>query len=89
MKPILTDIVKRALIESVIDIGQLTHQELLQLNRSVRHGVLDKAKGGPFPILKTVYARPGFDFAADRAESIAEVRRAHMFGNYIHNCPTL
>lgn len=78
MKPIMTEIVKRALTQTVTALGQLTHQQKLELERAVRNGVLVKAKGGPFPILKTVYARPGFDFAADRAESIAELRRAHM-----------
>ena len=61
-----TPIIKRALTETVVSIGQLTHAEQLELNRAVRHGILDKGKGGPFPAIKTVYACHGFDFVADR-----------------------
>jgi len=78
-KEILTAIVKRAMIETVTDLGQLTHDEIRELNYAVKHGALTKAKGGPFLILKTVYAIPGFDFAAQREQAIAEMRRAHMF----------
>lgn len=49
-----------------------------ELNYAVKHGVLAKGKGGPFPILKTVYAVPGFDFRADREAGVAEMMRAHM-----------
>lgn len=72
-----TEIVKRALTETVTDIGQLSHQEKLDLNYAVRHAWLEKGKGGPFPILKTVYAHKGFDFSADRAAHIAEIMAAH------------
>ena len=77
-KPILTPIVKRALTETITDMGQLTSTELRELAYAVKYGVLSKGKGGPFPILKTVYALPGFDFIADREARIAELRRAHM-----------
>lgn len=73
-----TDIVKRALVHSVTNLGQLTHEQKLELEYAVRKGWLSKGKGGPFPILKTVYARPGFNFASDREASIAVLRRAHM-----------
>lgn len=66
MKETLTTIVKRALVETVTDIGQLTTQEKRELARAVKAGYLSKGKGGPYPVLKTVYAHPGFDFAADR-----------------------
>ena len=64
---IITPIVKRALLEPVTAIGQLTAQEKRELTRAVNAGYLSKGRGGPFPLVKTVYAHPGFDFAADRA----------------------
>jgi len=62
----LPEIVKRALVETVTDIGQLSKAELYQLNKYVKRSWLSKGKAGPFLILKTVYACPGFDFAASR-----------------------
>jgi hypothetical protein len=88
MTPILTEIVKRCLLRPTSDIGQFTHEEVLQLNRAVRHGYLSKGKGGPYSNLKTVYAVPGFDFAADRqahidmAMRIADYEKAHQLGPY-------
>lgn len=72
-----SDIVKRALLSTVTNIGQLSHQEKLDLEYAVRKGWLTKGKGGPFPILKTVYARPGFDFAADRFTQVEHMLRLH------------
>jgi len=66
----LPEIVKRALIETVTDIGQLSKSDLYQLNKYVRKGWLSRGKGGPFPILKTVYAHHGFDFAASREQYV-------------------
>jgi hypothetical protein len=77
MTNVLSNIVARAMRESVTDIGQLSEQERRELNRAVQRGVLAKAKGGPFPILKTVYAKPDFDFAAQRAAYIAQMEFAH------------
>jgi hypothetical protein len=62
----LTEIVQRALTEAVTNIGQLSASEQRELNAAVRHGILSRGKGGPYPILKTVWAHPGFDFEADR-----------------------
>lgn len=62
----LPQIVKRALTETVVNIGQLSDGEIGTLNKYVKRGWLSKGKGGPFPAIKTVYAHPGFDFAADR-----------------------
>jgi hypothetical protein len=62
----LPEIVKRALVETVTDIGQLSKSDLYTLNKYVKRGWLSRGKGGPYPILKTVYAHPGFDFTADR-----------------------
>jgi hypothetical protein len=59
-------IVRRAITETVCDIGQLTHSDKRVLNAYVKRGYLGKGKGGPFPRLKTVYAVPTFDFVADR-----------------------
>ena len=78
-KEILTEIVRRAMVYTLTDIGQITHEQQLDLDRAVRRGYLSKGKGGPFPIEKTVYAHPGFDFAADRARHYAEfVEWAHQ-----------
>lgn len=63
--------IDHALRHTVCDIGQLDHQTLLALNRSVRKGLLSKGKGGPFPKIKTIYAPAGFDFEADRERHIA------------------
>jgi hypothetical protein len=59
-------IVERALEHTVTDIGRLTPEEQRELSKAVKAGVLSKGKGGPYPVVKTVYARRGFDFAADR-----------------------
>jgi hypothetical protein len=72
------DIVKRALVRTVTNVGQLTAEQKLDLEYAVRKGWLIKGKGGPYPILKSVYARPGFDFRKDREASVAELRRMHM-----------
>jgi hypothetical protein len=77
-KPVLTPIVIRALTETVTDIGQLSRIELRELAYAVKYGVLAKGKGGPYPILKMVYAPSGFDFVVDRESQIADLRRAHM-----------
>jgi hypothetical protein len=63
---VLPEIVKRALTDTVTDIGQLTDEDRRVLNRYVKRGVLSKGKGGGYPMLKTVYACYGFDFAAQR-----------------------
>lgn len=62
----LPPIVKRALVETVVNIGQLSDSEVRTLNKYVKRGWLSRGKGGPFPKVKTVYAHPGFDFTADR-----------------------
>lgn len=71
----LTEIVKRALVETIVNIGQLTPQEQRELNAAVKRGYLSKGKGGPFPALKTMYAHPGFDFIADRQREVDEAMR--------------
>lgn len=52
--------------QTVTDIGHLSAQEKRTLATYVKHGYLSKGKGGPFPMIKTVYAVPGFNFAAHR-----------------------
>lgn len=71
----LPEIVRRALVETVTDIGQLSKSDLYQLNKYVKRGWLRRGKGGPFPILKTVYACPGFDFEASRKRHVDEAFR--------------
>jgi hypothetical protein len=71
----LTEIVKRAMVEPVCDIGQLTATEKRELNAAVKRGYLSKGRGGPFPRIKTMYAHPEFDFEADRRREVAEAMR--------------
>lgn len=66
---------RRAFVETVCDIGQLSKPEIYQLSKYVKRGWLSKGKGGPFPILKTVYTCPGFDFAASRDRYVEEAFR--------------
>jgi hypothetical protein len=68
----LPEIVRRALVETVTDIGQLSKSDLYQLNKYVRRGWLSRGRGGPYPVLKTVYAHPGYDFAASRERYIEQ-----------------
>lgn len=79
MKPTTTSIVEQVIASPRCDLGQFTQHEKRELERAVRSGVLSKGRGGPYPKIKTVYARPGFDFARDRENGIAEVRRAAMW----------
>lgn len=80
----LPEIVKRALTETVVSIGQLTQADKRTLDSYVRRGWLSKGKGGPFPRIKTVYAVPGFDFDADRQRhyeymcALAELDHANL-----------
>lgn len=62
----LPEIVKRAMVETVVSIGQLSKADKYQLDKYVKKGWLSKGKGGPFPAIKTVYAHPDYDFAANR-----------------------
>ena len=71
----LPDIVICALRHTVTDIGQLTPEEKKALNKAVKRGWLSKGKGGPFLLPKTIFAVPGFDFAADRAEQVNQILR--------------
>lgn len=70
-------IIERAMLHTITDIGQLTSEETRELNKAVKKGWLSKGKGGPFPILKTVYALPGFDFVADRQREVAYMTYLH------------
>lgn len=77
MKRFDRPIIKRALVETVTNIGQISHQDRLDLEYAVRKGWLSKGKGGPYPMLKTVYAHPGFNFEASRDVFIAEMMAWH------------
>lgn len=68
---VLTKIVKEAILFTVIDLGQLSRAEHLELDRAVAAGVLVKGRGGPYVALKTVWASPQYDFAAERKAEIA------------------
>lgn len=74
----MTDIVMRAMVYTVTSIGQLSKAEIRELDTAVRKGWISKGKGGAFPILKTVYAHPGFDFAADRAYHVKEFQISRL-----------
>lgn len=71
---ILTDIVRQARKFTVVDLGQLTARERLELDCAVSHRLLVKGLGGPFPVLKNVWAAPGYEFAKERAAEIAFTR---------------
>ncbi len=72
----IPEIVKRALLHTVTDIGQLTAEEVRTLNSHVKKGYLSKGKGGGFPAIKTVWAVPGYDFAGARADAIRSLLAA-------------
>ena len=72
------DIVKRAALNPIHNIGQLTEADVRQLNAYVKKGFLAKSKGGVFPALKTVWAISGFDFALHRKEAIEEMQQLAM-----------
>ncbi|HDY86701.1 MAG TPA: hypothetical protein ENH82_01130 [bacterium] len=67
------DIVKRALTETVTNIGQLSKHEIYILNKYVKKGWLSKGRGGPFPALKTVWAVPGYDFKEQRRIEVEQI----------------
>lgn len=71
----LPEIVKRAMVHTVTDIGQLSKPELYQLNKYVKKGWLSKGKGGPFPMIKTVYAHRGYDFDLWRQRYVDHIIR--------------
>lgn len=60
------ELIHLALTAGIVNIGQLTAAQTRKLDSFVKKGWLSKGKGGPFPMLKTVYAHVGFDFEADR-----------------------
>ena len=70
----IPEIVKSAMVDTVTSIGQLTKAEVNILNSYVKKGWLSKGKAGPYPMPKTVYAFPTFDFAASRKAYIEEFR---------------
>jgi hypothetical protein len=72
----ITDVVKFALENSLTDIGQITPEQRKELARAVHKGILVKGRGGRYPIVKTVYAAPGFDFVADREDGYRVFRLA-------------
>ncbi len=66
-------IVERALVEPIHDIGQFKPEEKQALKKAIQKGIISKAKSGVFPALKTVYARPGFDFKQYRRNAMLDL----------------
>jgi len=66
-------IVLVAMVKTVTDIGQLSKQNIRDLNKFVKKGVLIKGKGGPFPKEKTVYALIGHDIKKSREKMVREI----------------
>lgn len=64
------NIIECAIVNPVCDIGQFDSKTLRELNKAVKAGILSKGKGGPYPMLKTMYAVAGFNFMADRENII-------------------
>lgn len=66
-------IVRQAMRETITDIGQLSEAEVATLEAYAKKGWLSKRQGGPYPALKTVWARPGYPFEGARAEAIRDM----------------
>jgi hypothetical protein len=77
----LPEIVKRAMVDTITSIGQLSKSEINTLNTYVKKGWLSKGKGGAYPMAKTVYACPTFDFAASRKAHLEEIAALISFDN--------
>jgi hypothetical protein len=69
----IPEVVKIAMVSTVTDIGQLSKQQVRDLNKFVALGVLIKGKGGPYPKEKTVYALIGHDIKANRERMVKEI----------------
>lgn len=69
----IPEIVLIAMVKPVTDIGQLSKQNVSDLNKFIKSGVLAKGKGGAFPKEKTVYALIGHDFKASRETMVREM----------------
>jgi hypothetical protein len=72
-------IVTRAMVNTITNIGQLTDDDVKTLDKYVKLGYLSKGKGGCFPIIKTVWGCPGFDFTKQRSDALAEWKRLAEF----------
>jgi len=57
----------------IVNIGQLSQADITTLESFVRRGWLSKGQGGPYPALKTVYARPGYSFEEARAAAVRDM----------------
>ena len=80
----MPEIVTRALLHTVTSIGQLSPDEIKTLDLYVKRGWLSKGKGGTFPIAKTVYAHPGYDFDGNRVAAIQEMfAMCEALGEYV------
>ena len=72
--PEVAEVVKRALKDNVVDIDQLSLSETKALNYAVEKGILEKARGGSYPMLHTVYAKPGYDFKGEREKALEKLK---------------
>lgn len=59
--------------EPITNIGQLSKEEIRELEKLVRRGKIQKGKGGHFPKEKTVYAPLNFDIKTDRQKAYEEM----------------
>jgi ribosomal protein S13 len=75
----IPDIVKRAALNPLHNIGQLSEQDVRQLDAFVKKGLLAKAKAGHYPAPKTVWAISGFDFALHRKQAIEKMQQIARF----------
>lgn len=75
----IPNIVKRAMTDTITDIGQLSNDEIKILNKYVKLGYLSKGKGGCFPAIKTVWGYHGFDFQKQRNDAIENMRKIVEF----------
>lgn len=68
-------IVARAMVNTITNVGQLAGEDVKILDKYVKLGYLSKGKGGCYPVIKTVWACPGFDFTKQRSDAIEKMKQ--------------
>ena len=67
--------VSRAKRQTLSDIGQLSREDIKDLEKAVRQGAIIKGKGGCYGNIKTCYAPVGTNLKKERRECIEEMIR--------------
>ena len=71
----IPELVKLAMLDTITNIGQLSTEDIKVLDKYVRMGYLSKGEGGCFPVIKTVWGCPGFDFQKQMDNALAKWNR--------------